>query len=345
VSTIEAWMTALQDWVVAAGGTWWVPFVVFGLCAVDAFFPTVPSESVIVALSSLWASSSVPPIWLTVIAGWTGAFLGDNIAYLIGRTVGWKRFGFLHRGRGLAAVQAAERGLERRALLFLMTARYIPLGRTAVNLTAGAVRYPWRKFWHRSLAATFVWAVYSCTIGAVAGSWFEDNHLLAITVAVVIAVVVALIVERLVSMINERLDRRHERATEAAAREAEEAEQTRPQSGADTPVGSSEDGSSAAPRTSDDPPPSREGADQPRTARPRSDEPGPGGAAPEGSGPDAPGPRSEREDPAPCSSPDESADDDARVDGGDGTRAVPGSVVRALPGDGDSDSRRTASPA
>ncbi|UQN31060.1 DedA family protein [Brachybacterium kimchii] len=220
VGTFQAWMTGLQDWIVAAGDTWWVHLVVFALCAIDAFFPTVPSESVIVALSSLWASSSVPPIWLTVLAAWGGAFLGDNIAYLIGRTVGWERFGFLHRGRGLKAVQAAERGLDRRALLFLMTARYIPFGRTAVNLTAGAVRYPWRQFWHRSLAATFVWAVYSCGIGAVAGSWFEDNHLLAITVAVVIAVVVALVVERLVSLMNHLLDGRHERAAQRAEEEA-----------------------------------------------------------------------------------------------------------------------------
>ncbi|WP_227488186.1 DedA family protein [Brachybacterium subflavum] len=220
VGTFQAWMTGLQDWIVAAGDTWWVHLVVFALCAIDAFFPTVPSESVIVALSSLWASSSVPPIWLTVLAAWGGAFLGDNIAYLIGRTVGWERFGFLHRGRGLKAVQAAERGLDRRALLFLMTARYIPFGRTAVNLTAGAVRYPWRQFWHRSLAATFVWAVYSCGIGAVAGSWFEDNHLLAITVAVVIAVVVALVVERLVSLMNRLLDGRHERAAQRAEEEA-----------------------------------------------------------------------------------------------------------------------------
>ncbi|UEJ83472.1 DedA family protein [Brachybacterium halotolerans subsp. kimchii] len=254
VGTFQAWMSGLQDWIVAAGDTWWVHLVVFALCAIDAFFPTVPSESVIVALSSLWASSSVPPIWLTVLAAWGGAFLGDNIAYLIGRTVGWQRFGFLHRGRGLKAVQAAERGLDRRALLFLMTARYIPFGRTAVNLTAGAVRYPWRRFWHRSLAATFVWAVYSCGIGAVAGSWFEDNHLLAITVAVVIAVVVALVVERLVSLMNHLLDSRHERAAQQAEQEAAQREDvgSDDQSDGAEVDAQSGDGPSAAPRETTD---------------------------------------------------------------------------------------------
>ena len=44
------------------------------------------------------------------------------------------------------------------------------LGRTAVNLVAGAVHYPHRLFWPRSLLSTFVWAVYSCAIGAVAGA-------------------------------------------------------------------------------------------------------------------------------------------------------------------------------
>ncbi|MCL6421817.1 VTT domain-containing protein [Brachybacterium sp. JHP9] len=216
-------MSTIQDWILTVGDAWWVHLVVLALCAIDAFFPTVPSESVIVALSSLWSSSGTPAIWLVALAAWAGAFAGDNIAYAIGAKVGWERFGFLRRGRGLAAVKAAESGLDRRALLLLMTARYIPFGRTAVNLTAGAVHYPWQKFWRRALAATAVWALYSCAIGAVAGSWFENNHLLAITVAVVLAVVIALGVERLVALLNRILDRHHERRAAAAVAEQEAA--------------------------------------------------------------------------------------------------------------------------
>ena len=148
-------------------------------------------------------------------AAWIGAWTGDNMGYWIGRKVGWQRFRFLREGRGRPAVEAADRGLQRRALLFLMTARYIPFGRTAVNLVAGAVHYPHKQFWPRSLLSTFVWAVYSCLIGAVAGAWFADHHLLAITVALVAAVVLALIVERAISAVHRALDRR------ADAREAE----------------------------------------------------------------------------------------------------------------------------
>src|SRR5699024_8071908 len=135
----------------------------------------------------------------------------DNLGYLIGSKVGWERFRFLREGRGRRAVEAADRGLQKRALVFLMTARYIPFGRTAVNLVAGAVHYPHRNFWPRSLLSTFVWAVYSCAIGAIARAWLPDHNLLAITVALIAAVVLALVAERLISVLHRVLDRRAER--------------------------------------------------------------------------------------------------------------------------------------
>lgn len=204
-------MHIIEDWVLTIADSWWVHLVLFACSAIDGIFPTVPSESLVVMLSSLWSSSGSPAIIAVALAAWSGAFLGDNVAFAIGRKVGWERFRFLQHGKGLAAVQAAGRGLERRALVYLMTARYIPFGRTAVNVSAGAVRYPWQRFWPRSLLATFVWAVFSCTIGVLAGAWFENNHILAVVVGLVVAVTVSLIVERLVRWANRILDARFDR--------------------------------------------------------------------------------------------------------------------------------------
>ena len=201
----------LESWILTLADAWWVYFVVYGFAAFDGFFPSVPSESTIVTLSSLWSSSGKPSIILIGLAAWIGAWTGDNLGYLLGNRIGYERFTFLREGKGRAAVEAADRGLQKRALVFLMTARYIPFGRTAVNLVAGAVRYPHREFWPRSLLSTFVWAVYSCAIGALAGAWFEDNHLLGITVALIAAVVMALLVERLITAVHRVLDRRAER--------------------------------------------------------------------------------------------------------------------------------------
>lgn len=212
----------VEDWILQVADAWWVHGVVYLFAAFDGFFPTVPSESTIVTLSSLWSSSGRPSILLIGIAAWAGAWTGDNLGYYLGRWIGFERFRFLREGKGRAAVEAAERGLDKRALVFLMTARYIPFGRTAVNLVAGAVHYPHRHFWPRSLLSTFVWAVYSCAIGAVAGAWFEDNHLLAITVALVAAVVMALVVERLINALHRVLDRRAARRS-AAGTDGEDA--------------------------------------------------------------------------------------------------------------------------
>ncbi|WP_062949679.1 MULTISPECIES: DedA family protein [Brachybacterium] len=216
----------LEDWILQIGDAWWVHLVVYAFAALDGFFPTVPSESTIVSLSSLWSSSGRPSIILIGLAAWAGAFTGDNLGYLLGNKIGWERFRFLRGGKGRRAVEAAENGLRKRALVFLMTARYIPFGRTAVNLVAGAVHYPHRLFWPRSLLSTFVWAVYSCAIGAVAGAWFENNHLLAITVALVAAIVMALVVERIIAAVHRWLDRRAERRDAEADPEAGSAVET-----------------------------------------------------------------------------------------------------------------------
>jgi membrane-associated protein len=220
------WLLSLtgraEEWILGVADAWWVHLVVYLFAAGDGFFPSVPSESTIVTLSSLWSSSGRPSLVLVGLAAWMGAWTGDNIGYLIGSKVGWKRFKFLREGRGRRAVEAADRGLQKRALVFLMTARYIPFGRTAVNLVAGAVHYPHRHFWPRSLLSTFVWAVYSCAIGAIAGAWFADHHLLAITVALIAAVVMALIVERLIAIMHRALDRRAARRRAAAGGAARE---------------------------------------------------------------------------------------------------------------------------
>lgn len=209
----EIWnlLTHFQEVILSIADAWWVHLVVFAFAAFDGFFPSIPSESTIVSLSTLWSTSGRPSIVLLALASWGGAFVGDAIGYFLGRKLGWERFRFLRDGKGRAMVEAAQRGLRRRGLVFIMTGRYIPFGRTAVNLVAGAVRYPYAMFWPRSLLSTFTWAVYSVAIGAVAGAWFEDNHLLAIGVSLVAAFVMALVVERVVSLLHAALDRRHER--------------------------------------------------------------------------------------------------------------------------------------
>ena len=273
----------LENWILGVADAWWVHLLVYLFAAFDGFFPTVPSESTIVTLSSLWSTSGRPSIILIGLAAWLGAFTGDSVGYLIGSKIGWERFRFLREGKGRRAVEAADRGLQKRALVFLMTARYIPFGRTAVNLVAGAVQYPHRHFWPRSLLSTFVWAVYSCAIGALAGAWFAHNPLLGITIALIAAFAMALVLERMISWVHRVMDRRAERreAEHAQSADTEDADAAGEDAGdqgagaEDAATGSAEDERSTVPaaehsraQVREEPAPATAGAgESPSTAR------------------------------------------------------------------------------
>ena len=73
-----------RDWV---SGEWWSYLVIFALSAIDAFFPVVPSESVVITAGNL-ASSGDLVLLLVILSASGGAILGDNISFFIGRWAG-----------------------------------------------------------------------------------------------------------------------------------------------------------------------------------------------------------------------------------------------------------------
>ena len=67
-------------------------------------------------------------------------------------------------------------------------ARFVPIGRVAVNLTAGATHFPRSRFVALTVLSAVLWAAYSVAIGLFFGQWFEENHLLGVIVAVICAI-------------------------------------------------------------------------------------------------------------------------------------------------------------
>jgi len=76
----------------------------------------------------------------------------------------------------------------------LLVARYIPVGRVAVNLTAGSIRFPFRRFLAFDVVAALSWGIYSTAFGVIAGR-ATDNPLLGVMVGIVLAIVVGLFVQ------------------------------------------------------------------------------------------------------------------------------------------------------
>ena len=189
-------MEIINELILQAVASPWLYPVMFAVAALDGFFPPVPSEAVLVAAAAVAASSGGPDVVLLCAAAGAGAALGDNLAYLLGRTAATRRWRWLQHPRVVAAVSWARATLERRGALLIIGARYIPAGRVAVNMSAGAVRYPWRRFLPLSIVAAVSWTLYSAGIGLIAGHWLADQPVVSAIAGVAVALLIGLVVDR-----------------------------------------------------------------------------------------------------------------------------------------------------
>ncbi len=201
----------MNDFLTAVIASTWLLPVMFALAVVDGFFPPVPSETVLVAAVAVAATTGAVPTTIAVcLVAAVGAVIGDNIAYAIGRRIGARRHRWMGRPRVAAAFARAQAGLERRGAPLILGARYIPIGRVAVNMSAGALSYPWRRFAPLSVVAGLTWALYSALIGTVAGRWLGDQPVLSAALGIAVALVVGVAVDRVLVL-------RQRRAAAAAA--------------------------------------------------------------------------------------------------------------------------------
>jgi membrane-associated protein len=144
--------------------------------ALDAIIPVLPSETVVIALGAATAGSRDPRIAVLVVLAAAGAFLGDNLAYLLGRRFGpFARRRLLAGERGARRLDWAQRSLGRFGGRLIVACRFIPGGRTAVTLTCGLVGYPRRRFVAATAVAGMGWAVYAFLLGRIGGHAFEDR--------------------------------------------------------------------------------------------------------------------------------------------------------------------------
>ncbi|MFJ6417582.1 DedA family protein [Paeniglutamicibacter sp. NPDC091659] len=195
-------MDALSTFILSAAGHPLSYLMIFLFCAIDGFFPPVPSESLVVALASLIPSRGMPNPWILGLMAGLGAFVGDNVAYLIGRAIGTDRFAWMRRKRLQHAFAWAGYELRLRPVSLILVARFVPIGRVAVNLVAGATRYSHRNFLILTCFSSVGWASYSVLIGVLAGQWFQEYHLLGMVVAVAVAMGLGIAIDRVVARIS-----------------------------------------------------------------------------------------------------------------------------------------------
>jgi len=176
-------------------GAWWSYLVLFAVAYLDAIIPLVPSETLVITAGVL-ASSGDMQLGLVILFAAVGAFLGDNTTYFIGHRYGDSvERRFLSSDKAKGRLRWAERQLDERGAEIIIIARFIPGGRTAVTLSAGALHMRWRRFATYDAVAATIWASYAALLGYVGGSQFEDAPWKGLIVALAIAFTVAGAVE------------------------------------------------------------------------------------------------------------------------------------------------------
>jgi membrane protein DedA with SNARE-associated domain len=192
---VPSWLDfdQIADWV---SGAWWSYPLIFAVAVIDAFFPVVPSETVVVIGGNL-ASSGDLSLLLVILAAAAGAILGDNISYGIGTWVGERTVRRWFRSeKSKRRLEWAERTLAERGGYIIIIARFIPGGRTAVTFSAGYVHtLRWRRFIVYDVIAGLIWGTYAALLGYFGGKTFEDHPYWGLGLALVIALTVGLLVE------------------------------------------------------------------------------------------------------------------------------------------------------
>lgn len=160
----------------------WFLLFLFTVAFLDSVFPVVPSEFSVIAggvasgSGMLIDDQRVLSIILVIVIAAIGAYGGDSLAYAIGsRSDKLLRKLFFRGEKGEKRLFATGEQIRKRGGLLLITARFIPGGRTAMTFSCGLTGQPyWSWFSRWDLLATTLWASYAGLLGFFFGNAVED---------------------------------------------------------------------------------------------------------------------------------------------------------------------------
>ncbi len=163
--------------------------LIFVMAAVDVLAPIIPAEATVTAAAVLAGQGTLNILWVMVAAG-LGAFVGDNVAYWIGRAAGRPLVERVLRGN-TRQLEAVQEQFHRRGGTFIIVGRFVPGGRTAVAIGAGVLHFRWLRFVAYDAVAAVIWAFQAALPGFVGGVLIHDQPWLAMVFGFGLSVLLA----------------------------------------------------------------------------------------------------------------------------------------------------------
>ena len=181
----------------AVGESLWAYPAIVAAVALDSVVPIAPGEAVVITAGVLAADGGLNVV-LVLVAAALGGFLGDNVSYWLGASLGRRAERRLFGSeRGRRQVAWARRQLAERGAAIIVAARFIPGGRTATTFSSGALEMPWRRFAAIDAVAAALWAVYATALGYFGGATFSHSLWKPLLAACAVALAVAASAEAL----------------------------------------------------------------------------------------------------------------------------------------------------
>jgi membrane protein DedA with SNARE-associated domain len=192
---VLSFLDSFFNWLEHYSGSPWFYVVIFSIALLDSVVPVVPSESLVI-IGGVSAGLHQLHWSLVIVAAAAGAFAGDNISYQIGNRFSTSiRKRYERSVKGQRRLQWAHNQIQLRGGELLITARFIPGGRTLLTLSCGITNQDRRWFMKWIAIATPIWAMYGTLLGFIGGRSFQDNHTKAFLVALSIAIGATLTLE------------------------------------------------------------------------------------------------------------------------------------------------------
>ena len=168
-------MTSLIEHILSLSG-WLALLIVFAVPALESsvFLGFVfPGETALI-LGGVLASYGRVSLWQVLVAGISGAIIGDSAGYLVGRDYGRRILANRPVSR-LVKPERIERGeeyLARRGGRAVFFGRFTAALRALVPGLAGVARMPYRVFLPFNVAGGAIWGTIMVLLGYLAGaSW------------------------------------------------------------------------------------------------------------------------------------------------------------------------------
>ena len=197
------------EWLKESSASPWFYLIIFTVAVFDSVLPIVPSETLVI-IGGVSAGSGSLSIALVIACAASGAFIGDNLSYLIGSEASdWVIKRRTRTERGAKQMANIVEQIHDRGGMLLITARFIPGGRTLLTLSCGVTRQPRKWFIGWAVVAASVWSLYASLLGYIGGKSFADNHTKAFLIAFAGAFGVTIIIEGF-RAISHRLKRRNQ---------------------------------------------------------------------------------------------------------------------------------------